>query len=125
MEGNWSSESGEKAIHQLLGQYPDVDAVFVGTDQMALGVAQVACRSGLRIPQDLAVVGFDGIPESAYFWPPLTTVLQDQHELGCTAVKQVVHMIEASREADSRYEAKAVWLKSQLIVRHSSCSVKA
>lgn len=124
VEGNWSSESGERAIHQLLDQYPEMDAVFVGNDQMALSVSQVACRRGLRIPQDLAVVGFDGIPEAAYFWPPLSTVQQDQHQLGCVAVEQVIRMIEASHESENTYNSGTVWLKPQLIVRESSIALK-
>jgi LacI family transcriptional regulator len=120
VEGNWSSESGERAIRQLLEQYPDIDAVFAGNDQMALSVSQVACRSGLRIPHDLAVVGFDGIPEAAYFWPPLSTVQQDMHQLGCVAVDQVVRMIEASRESAKTFEPETIWLEPRLIVRESS-----
>jgi LacI family transcriptional regulator len=125
-EGNWSSKSGEKAVHQLLDQYPEMDAVFVANDQMALGVSHVACRRALKIPEDLAVVGFDGIPEAAYFWPPLTTVQQDQHQLGCLAVEHLVRLVEASHEPDSVYEPEAIWLEPRLIVRESSlrCSVE-
>lgn len=122
-EGTWSSKSGERAIHQLLDQYPEMDAVFVANDQMALSVSQVACRMGLKIPHDLAVVGFDGIPDAAYFWPPLTTVHQDQHQLGCLAVEHVVRLVEASREPESAYETEAVWLKPRLIVRESSLAL--
>lgn len=120
VEGNWSSESGERAIRQLLDQYPEMDALFVANDQMALGVLQIACRRGLKVPHDLAVVGFDAIPEAAYFWPPLTTVQQNLHELGCTAVKQVIGLIEANREPERVHEPETVWLKPQLIVRGSS-----
>jgi LacI family transcriptional regulator len=120
VEGNWSSESGAKAIEQLLLQYPEIDAVFVANDQMALSALQIAHRRGLRIPQELAVVGFDNIPESAYFYPPLTTIEQNLHELGCNAVQQVVGMIEASREPESNYEPAPVLLKPHLIVRESS-----
>jgi LacI family transcriptional regulator len=119
-EGNWSSESGEKATHQLLDQYPEMDAIFVGNDQMALGVSQVARQKGLRIPQDLAVVGFDDIPEGAYYWPPLSTVKQDQHQLGCVAVEKLVRMIEASQVSENTIEPETIWLKPELIVRESS-----
>jgi LacI family transcriptional regulator len=120
LAGNWSSESGEEAIHRLFDQYPEMDAVFVANDQMALSVLQVACRRGLRVPQDLAVVGFDAIPEAAYFCPPLTTIQQNLHELGCIAAKQAIHMIEVSRESENSYEPESIWLKPQLIVRESS-----
>ena len=120
LAGNWSSESGEGAIHRLFDQYPEMDAVFVANDQMALSVLQVACRRGLRVPQDLAVVGFDAIPEAAYFCPPLTTIQQNLHELGCIAAKQAIHMIEVSRESENSYEPESIWLKPQLVVRESS-----
>jgi len=120
VEGDWSSESGEKAIRQLLDQYREMDAVFVANDQMALGVLQVTCRRGLKVPQDLAVVGFDGIPEAAYYWPPLTTVKQDLHRLGCIAVEQALQAIEASQEPKGVYEPETVLLKPRLIVRESA-----
>ncbi len=122
-EGNWSSESGEGAILRLLDQYPEMEAVFVANDQMALSVLQVACRRGLRVPQDLAVVGFDDIPEAAYFCPPLTTVRQNLHELGCIAVEQVIYTIEARQGGENNYEPGIVWLKPELIVRGSSVAL--
>ena len=66
------------------------------------------------------LVGFDAMPEAAYFCPPLTTVRQNLHELGSIAAKQVIHMIEVSREPDNSYESGSVWLKPELIVRESS-----
>ena len=119
-EGTWSSASGERAIRLLVEQYPEIDAVFVANDQMALGVLQYTCQIGLQVPQDLGVVGFDGIAESAYFWPPLTTVSQDQHTLGCTAVSELVQNIEISRQEKEEVEPKVEWLQSELIIRQSS-----
>ena len=115
VEGNWSSESGEGAIGQLLDQYPEM--VFVANDQMALSVLYVAWQRGLRVPQDLGVVGFDGIPEGAYFYPSLTTVSQNLQELGATAVQQVVHTIEGNNQESKK---DAIWVKPQLIIRESS-----
>ena len=60
-EGNWSSRSGDTAFRELLEKFPQMDGVFVGNDQMALSVLQIAHQSGIRIPQELAVAGFDGI----------------------------------------------------------------
>lgn len=119
-EGDWSSASGERAFYQLLAQFPEMDAVFVGNDQMALSVLLVACRLGRRVPEDLSVVGFDAIPESAYFTPPLTTVEQDPKELGRTAVRHIVHMIEAGQGSTVPQQPETVWLKPRLIVRESS-----
>jgi LacI family transcriptional regulator len=118
--GNWSSASGEQAIRRLLDRYPEMEAVFVANDQMALSVLQVAYEKGLQVPQDLAVVGFDGIPETAYYWPPLTTVYQDQQKLGCTAVRELVQIIEASQQDKSVIEPETISLQAELIVRESS-----
>jgi LacI family transcriptional regulator len=97
-----------------------MEAVFVANDQMALSVLQVACQKGFQVPQDLAVVGFDGIPETAYYWPPLTTVHQDQQKLGCTAVRELVQIIEASRQNKAVVEPITISLQPELIVRESS-----
>lgn len=118
-EGNWSSSSGEVAFEQLLLSYPKIDAVFVGNDQMALAVLQIANRRGLRIPQNLAVVGFDNFAESAYFWPALTTINQNHHEVGCRAVQELVSQIEVSRR-DEKVEPQHVLLTCELVVRDSS-----
>ena len=118
--GNWSSASGEKAIRKLLDRYPEMEAVFVANDQMALSVLQVACEKGLQVPQDLAVVGFDGIPETAYYWPPLTTVYQDQQKLGGTAVRELVQIIEANQQDKAVVEPKTILLQPELIARQSS-----
>lgn len=118
--GNWSSASGHEAAKELFEQYPEMDAVFVGNDQMALSVLQLAAERGLRVPQDLGVVGFDGIPESAYFWPPLTTVDQNQHLLGASAVRVLIEMIDAEAEEEEPVERKRLHLQPSLIIRASS-----
>jgi len=119
-EGDWSSASGERAIGRLLANYPEMDAVFVGNDQMALSVLQMACRRGIEVPQDLAVVGFDGLPETAHYWPPLTTVYQDQQLLGRTAVEELIRMIESDEKSGNGTKHKAILLQPELIVRASS-----
>ena len=120
-EGNWSAASGEPAFVQLLEQFPGIDAVFAANDQMALSVLQVAHRRGLTVPDDLAVVGFDGIAEAAYFWPPLTTVWQNPQRLGAVAVEEVIRMIEAIRQSGmGEATPKTIQLKPQLIVRAST-----
>lgn len=120
VEGNWSSSSGEKAFQLLLSQYPEMDALFVANDQMALGVLKVACELGWDIPGRLAVVGFDDLAESAYFSPPLTTIRQDQYELGGVAVQELVNAITLNREGDGMVQTRAITLQPQLIVRQSS-----
>jgi DNA-binding LacI/PurR family transcriptional regulator len=81
IEGDWSAGSGYR-IGQQLAEQRDATAVFVSNDQMALGLLRAFGEKGVRVPEDVSVVGFDDQPESAYFMPPLTTVRQDFEELG-------------------------------------------
>ena len=120
VEGNWSSESGALAFEKLFVQYPEMDSVFVGNDQMALGVIQVAAKKGLKIPDDLGIVGFDNIPESAYFSPPLTTIEQDQYAIGKVAVERIIQVIESSLNGLDSFPSNAISLDPVLIVRQSS-----
>lgn len=124
VEGNWSSSSGARAIEKLYGQYPEMDAVFVANDQMALSVMQYACRKGIGIPSDLGVVAFDDIPESAYFWPPLTTVQQDQYNVGEVAVEEIIKIIESGWNEHDPVRPKSIMLAPTLIVRQSSIKKK-
>jgi LacI family transcriptional regulator len=119
-EGNWSSASGRLGAERLFEQYPELDSIFVGNDQMALGVIQFASRRGLKIPQDLGLVGFDDIPESAYFCPPLTTVQQDQHAVGKEAVEETIRMITSLWSESEQTEPKSIILPPSLVVRESS-----
>lgn len=119
VEGNWSSASGDQAFSLLLESFPKIDAVFVGNDQMALSVLREAHRRDIKIPAQLAVVGFDNIAESADFYPSLTTVSQDLQLLGARAVQNMVGMIEAYR-GDETVNVQAEFIQPKLIVRESS-----
>ena len=120
VEGNWSPKSGETAFVRLLDQYPEMDAVFVANDQMALSTLLVAHRRGMQVPDDLGVVGFDGIPEAAYFWPPLTTVDQDNWKVGAVAVRELIHAIEIDRAGTGESQPGTIYIQPQLLVRKSS-----
>jgi DNA-binding LacI/PurR family transcriptional regulator len=119
-EGNWSSASGYHAVEKLFEQYPDMDSIFVGNDQMALAVLRFANQRGLRIPEDLGIVGFDNIPESAYFYPPLTTIQQDQYAVGKVAVEQMIQVINSARQGREPIDPKAIKLAPTLVERQSS-----
>lgn len=120
VEGDWSAASGEAAIHKLWEQFPEIEAVFASNDQMALGVLQAAHRSGHRVPGDLAVVGFDNIPESLFFWPALTTVDQPLIDLGGQAVEALSRLIEAEHANDRTVRVDTILLQPSLVVRESS-----
>jgi DNA-binding LacI/PurR family transcriptional regulator len=119
VEGDWNAPSGDVGLHALLDRNPEMDAVFSSNDQMALGALQAARRLGLCIPEDLGIVGFDDIPEAAYFYPPLTTVRQDTRKLGAMAVERINTLIQAKHEGEN-IEPSTSWLEPRLIVRKSS-----
>jgi DNA-binding LacI/PurR family transcriptional regulator len=119
VEGDWNAPSGDVGLHALLDRNPEMDAVFSSNDQMALGALQAARRLGLCIPEDLGIVGFDDIPEAAYFYPPLTTVRQDTRKLGAMAVERINTLIQAKHEGET-IEPSTSWLEPRLIVRKSS-----
>jgi LacI family transcriptional regulator len=120
IEGNWSSASGALAIEMLFHQYPNMDAIFVANDQMALSVMQFFAEKQIRIPQDIAIVGFDNLPESPFFYPSLTTVQQDQLHMAKIAVAEVIKMIEADWHGTEPVQPTSIILPPTLIVRRSS-----
>ena len=122
VEGDWTAGSGERGLRRLLARRPDVDAVFVCNDQMAAGALQAARQMGRRVPDDLAMVGFDDIPESAYLCPPLSTVRQDLTSLGRCAVRELGRRIASghAQQGQAEVEPKTILLQPQLVVRESS-----
>jgi LacI family transcriptional regulator len=122
-EGDWNAPSGEQGLHQLLAQNPDLDAVFASNDQMALGVLYAAHRLGRPVPEELSVVGVDNLPESAHFWPPLTTVRQRLQEIGAQAVLELDQMIQTAerpQQDQDKVVPKVTLLQPELIIRESS-----
>jgi len=79
--GDWAASSGYRNARQLVADQR-FTAIFAGNDQMALGAIRGVVESGLRVPEDVSVIGFDDIPEAEHFAPPLTTVRQDFAQLG-------------------------------------------
>ena len=120
VEGNWSSASGALAVEKLFDQYPDLDSIFVANDQMALSVIQFFWKKGLRIPEDIGIVGFDNMAESAFFFPALTTIQQDQHNVAKLAVVEIIKIIESGWQGQSPVDAKSIILPPALVVRQSS-----
>jgi len=119
VEGDWSPPSGDVGLRTLLDRDSKIDAVFVSNDQMALGALQAARGLGLRIPEDLGIIGFDDIPEAAYFYPSLTTIRQDAKELGAMAVDWISELIQAQRSGET-LEPDILWSTPQLIIRKSA-----
>jgi DNA-binding LacI/PurR family transcriptional regulator len=82
-EADFTPAGGERAMRELLGRCPDVDAVFAANDLTAAGALRVLREAGRRVPDDVAVIGFDDmLPVAEQTDPPLTTVRQDIEEMG-------------------------------------------
>jgi len=113
----WSSAGGADAFTRLLDEDPAVDALFCASDQIALGALHVANARGIAIPDQLAVVGFDGLPEARQFTPSLTTVRQPLAELGKLAVHELVEAVDAEAGA---YSPHAMQLPVELIIGDSA-----
>lgn len=96
VESDWTAAGGYAAAQRLLGSGVDFTALFGGNDQMALGAIRALRDAGLRVPDDVSVVGFDDVPEAAFFDPPLTTVHQDFVALGQEAVDLLTALIQAN-----------------------------
>jgi DNA-binding LacI/PurR family transcriptional regulator len=97
--GDWSAGSGYAAAKELLGLERPFTALLVANDQMALGALRALREAGLRVPAHVSVVGFDNIPESEYFDPPLTTIEQDFPSLGQISLAQLISLIETPAAA--------------------------
>jgi LacI family transcriptional regulator len=108
----WSSAGGASAAAQILDTGPEIDGLFAASDQIALGALHVANARGIAIPDQLAVVGFDGWPEAAHFTPSLTTIRQPLNELGKLAVRELVTALDAEPGA---YGPHAIQLPVELL----------
>jgi LacI family transcriptional regulator len=91
--GGYAFENGRIAGHALLERDAPPTAVFAYNDVMAIGVLRAAHECGLRVPEDLSVVGFDDIPDAAFTFPPLTTVRQPKLEMGRAGAEMLINLI--------------------------------
>ena len=101
LAGDWSPRSGYEAGRSLASM-KGVTAVFVANDQMALGVLRAFTEKGVRVPGQVSVVGFDDIPESEFFSPPLTTMRQDFGAVGRHSIEVLLRQIESQGPHESR-----------------------
>ncbi len=112
--GDFTRESGAAAMRELLTAHPDLDAVFAASDLMAHAALRTLREAGRRVPQDVAVIGFDDIETAAYTEPPLTTVRQPIVELGRQGTRLLLRLA-AGEEVEP-----ALILPTELILRDSA-----
>ena len=113
--GDFEHEGGFARAVELLDLPERPTAIFAGSDQKAFGVYEAARQRGLRIPDDLSVVGFDELPVSRWVSPPMTTVRQPLVEMGGAAAQMIGELIDGLPLRSNRME-----LSTELIVREST-----
>ncbi len=113
--GGFTSQGGYEAMHAILRTDDPPSAVFVCNDLMAIGALRAAHESGVRVPDEISVVGFDDIELSAYTSPPLTTVAQPKERIGALAVDMLLERVGGRRR-----DARKVVLQPELRVRAST-----
>ncbi len=111
-EGDFTEEGGYKAMMRLLKYKPD--AVFVASDTMAYGAMRALREANLRIPEDVAIVGFDDLPNSSKTIPPLTTIRQMPSMMGSRAVEFLINAIESGVKS-----TQGIIMDTELVVRES------
>jgi DNA-binding LacI/PurR family transcriptional regulator len=119
MESDFTIEGGYQAMSRLLDEGAMFTAVFVGNDSMALGALTALRQRGRHVPDDISVVGFDDVPESAHLVPGLTTVRQDFQLLGALAVEYIIELIE---KPDTPIYQRV--LPPKLVIRESTRAVR-
>jgi LacI family transcriptional regulator len=115
VKGDFLEDRGYAATRKLLALQPRPTAIFTSADTAAFGAMRALREAGIRVPEDISIVGFDDIPESSLITPPLTTVRQPLREMGATAVRLLQRLMDEPDTTPRRTE-----LATQLIVRESS-----
>jgi DNA-binding LacI/PurR family transcriptional regulator len=112
--GDFTRASGSAAMRELLAGAPDLDAVFAASDLMADGALRALRQAGRRVPEDVAVIGFDDNAVAAFADPPLTTVRQPILEIGRSLARQLLRLLDGEDVQD------AFMLPTELIIRESA-----
>ncbi|TMR14652.1 LacI family transcriptional regulator [Nonomuraea turkmeniaca] len=112
--GDWTQDSGERAMTELLERSPDVDAVFVASDLMAAGALAALRAAGRRVPDDVAVGGFDDSSVALSTHPPLTTIRQPLAEMAQETIRLLFALLDGAKHVDP------VILPTELVVRESA-----
>ncbi|MFF7857861.1 substrate-binding domain-containing protein [Streptomyces sp. NPDC007904] len=114
-EGDFTEDSGRRAMAELIERAPEIDAVFAASDTMAAGALNALRAAGRRVPEDVAVIGFDDFPLAQHTDPKLTTVRQPLEEIGRTMVRLLLEELE-----DSAVAWRHVMLRTELVLRDST-----
>lgn len=118
VNGEFREAVAETRAKQLLKDYPEITAIFCASDLMALGTIKGARSMGYAIPEDLSIVGYDDNMLASYANPPLTTIAQNEYQMGFEAAHLLVEMLEKKRKSHETI------LDSELVIRESTAIAK-
>lgn len=110
-EGNWECESGYRAMTHLLGRTARPTAVFAANDRMAIGAALAIHEAGLRVPDDVSLVGLDDIEVAAYQSPPLTTIRQSFVDIATEGVRLLLAILAGQQPAQPHVVLDPIWVE--------------
>jgi LacI family transcriptional regulator len=116
--GSWDVETGQAFAEQFLREPLDITALVMANDALAFGFMRVAVRKGVRMPEDLSIVGFDGLPQGALLYPALTTVSQPMREMGRVACRRLFEALEDPGRLEK------IEFPMELIVRESTAAAR-
>ncbi|MBN2385458.1 MAG: LacI family DNA-binding transcriptional regulator [Anaerolineales bacterium] len=119
-EGDWTATSGFNAVRRWLELGVPFTALFAQNDRMAIGAIRALHEAGLRVPDDISVVGFDDMPLASYFYPSLTTVRQDMLAIGAEAARLLIDAVENPGAA-----CQHLRMTVELVVRESTSTCKS
>ena len=97
IEGDYSFESGTEMAARLLEQYPDTDGIIAANDMVAISVYKELHRKGIRVPEDMQLIGFDNISLSSLFTPEITTIAQPIKRMGQEAVRMLTEYVAGAQ----------------------------
>jgi LacI family transcriptional regulator, repressor for deo operon, udp, cdd, tsx, nupC, and nupG len=124
IRGDFSMRSGAEAAQQILQMQDRPTAVFCASDEVALGLISTMEKAGVRVPQDLSVVGFDDIDIAEFAIPSLTTIRQDRHKLGQSAAKLLQTILDRPDQSRSTPCNQVELINVELILRGSTGPVQ-
>jgi DNA-binding LacI/PurR family transcriptional regulator len=109
LEGDWTAKSGYQATQKLIRSHRgEFSAIVVANDHMALGALSALGDNGIAVPNEISVIGFDGLPETKFYQPPLSTIYQDFAALGEVGVEYLLNMINLPDAGTMRYVLKPI-----------------
>jgi DNA-binding LacI/PurR family transcriptional regulator len=113
-QSGWNIDEAYETAKILLAERHDFTAIVAGSDIMAIGILRALTEEGLRVPDDVSLVGFDDVELAQYTNPPLTTIRQDRVAMGRGAVQRLIDLIEGTGEVSP------LIIPTQLVVRKST-----